>query len=307
MRGYLLRRLIQAPLVLWLVVTISFFLMRFAPGGPFDFERAPPPEVEQALREQYRLDDPLAVQYGRFLVDLLRGDLGPSFKYPGRSVNEIIADRLPPTLLLGGLTLVISIVAGVALGLISAQRHNSLWDYGAMTIALFGLSVPAFVVGPLLLLLLQTHLGWVEPPGESGPSLIYVTLAAGTLALPFAARIARLTRAGMLEIVHQDFVRTARAKGMSELTIVLKHTLRGTLLPVIGFLGPAVAAILTGSLVVETIFQLKGLGFEFVYAAFNRDYTLVMGTVITYASLLVVANILVDCLYGLLDPRVRYD
>lgn len=307
MGRYLLKRLIQAPLVLWLVVTCSFFLMRFAPGGPFDDERRVPPEVEAALEAQYHLDESLPKQYLRFMGDLLQGDLGPAFKYPGRRVNDIILDRLWPTLLLGAYGLALAIGAGVAIGVVGARLHNSLVDHGSMVLALLGISIPMFVIGPLLLLVFQTHLGWVDPPGESGPSFAYLSLAALCLGAPFASRIARLSRAGMLEVVNQDFARTARAKGVPEWRIVGQHCLRGALTPVVSFLGPAVASVLTGSLVVESIFLLKGLGFEFVFAAFNRDYTLVIGTVVIYSVLLIAANLLVDLCYGLLDPRVRYD
>ena len=307
MGRYLLKRLIQAPLVLWLVVTCSFFLMRYAPGGPFDDERKVPPEVEAALLAQYHLDDPLPVQYLHFMGDLVQGDLGPAFKYPGRRVNDIILDRLWPTLLLGAYALALAVASGVAIGVIGARLHNSAIDHSTMVVALLGVSIPMFVVGPLLLLVFQTHLRWVAPPGESGPGFWYLTLAAICLGAPFASRIARLARAGMLEVVNQDFARTARAKGVPEWRIVSVHCLRGALTPVVSFLGPAVAAVLTGSLVVESIFLLKGLGYELVFAAFNRDYTLVIGTVVVYSAMLIVANLLVDLCYGVLDPRVRYD
>ncbi|MDA3963265.1 MAG: ABC transporter permease [Planctomycetota bacterium] len=307
MGRYLLKRLIQAPIVLFLIVTCSFVLVRLAPGGPFDAERKVPPEVEAALNEQYHLDESIPMQYGRFLLDLAQGDLGPAIKYPGRSVNAIIADRLPPTLLLGGYALALAVLIGVTVGVIGARLYNTVFDHASMVFALLGISIPMFVVGPLLLLAFQTQWRLVSPPGEYGPSFAYLSLAALCLAAPFAARIARLCRAGMLEVVNQDFARTARAKGVPEWRIVTVHCLRGALTPVVSFLGPAVASVLTGSLVVESIFLLKGLGWEFVFSAINRDYTLVIGTVIVYSSLLIIANLIVDLCYGLLDPRVRYD
>lgn len=296
----------MAPLVLFVLVTISFFLMRAASGGPFDAERGVDPEIEQALRAQYHLDDPLAVQYLRFLGDLVRGDLGPSFSKPGVQVAEIIADFLPVSLWLGMISLSIALLTGLSAGIVAAMRHNRWQDHSAMMVALVGLSVPSFVTGPLLMLLFAVHWNWLPVTGWDGYlGLRHLILPATCMALPFAARIARLTRTGMLEIIHQDFVRTARSLGLREHQVVLGHALRGALIPVLGFLGPAIASLVTGSLVVEQIFQIPGLGREFVEAAFNRDYTLVMGTVVVYGVVIILANTASDILLGWVDPRVR--
>ena len=303
---YLLRKLALAPLVLFVLVTISFFLMRAASGGPFDAERGVDPEIEQALRAQYHLDDPLPLQYLRFLGDLLQGDLGPSFSKPGVQVSEIIAHFLPVSMWLGMISLAIALVTGLAAGIVAAMRHNHWQDHSSMLVALVGLSVPSFVTGPLLMLLFAVHLNWLPVTGWDGyTGLRHLILPATCMALPFAARIARLTRTGMLEIIHQDFVRTARSLGLREYQVVYGHALRGAMIPVLGFLGPAIASLVTGSLVVEQIFQIPGLGREFVEAAFNRDYTLVMGTVVVYGMVIILANTASDLLLGWMDPRVR--
>jgi oligopeptide transport system permease protein len=307
MRSYLLRRLLQAPLVLWILVTIAFFLMRLAPGRPFVGERELAPAVEQALNAKYGLDDPLPLQYLRFLGNLLSGDLGPSFANPGRSVNDILATYLPPSLLLGSLALGFALLLGLGAGILAAVRRGSWLDVGVMTGSMLGLSIPPFVVGPLLILFLAVGLGLLPTGGYGGWSQPqYLLLPALTLALPFAGRIARLCRAGMLEVLEQDFIRSARAKGLPEHVVVLKHALPGGLLPVLGFLGPAIAALLTGSVVVELIFQVPGIGREFVESALDRDYLVVMGTVIVYGSFLIVSNLLSDLGYALLDPRIRF-
>ncbi|MFW5699099.1 MAG: ABC transporter permease [Planctomycetota bacterium] len=308
MRRYLLKRLLQTPLVLLLLVTVSFFMMRLAPGGPFDAEKPLDPATRAALDARYGLDRPLHEQYGRFLGRLIQGDLGPSFQFKTRTVNEIIAGNLGPSIVLGLLALSFALGIGLAAGVVSALRQNTALDYSTMTMAMVGLSVPAFVIGPLLQLLVAMRLGWL-PVAEYGQGLAtprYLILPALTLALPFSARIARLTRAGMLEVINQDFVRTARAKGLREHTVILRHALRGSLLPVIAFLGPAVASLLTGSLVVEKIFQIPGLGRCFVDSALARDYTVVMGTMIVYGGFIIVFNLVTDVLLVLADPRVRH-
>lgn len=304
---YLLRRLVQAPLVLLIIVTLSFFFVRLAPGGPFSAERRLDPVVESALRARYHLDEALPLQYLRYVRDLLRGDLGPSFKQRSRSVNEIIAQGLPVSALLGCSALFIAILAGMGAGFVSAMRRASVWDRGAMLTALIGLSVPTFVIGPILQMLFSIHAKVLPLAGyEGAASPQYLLLPAITLALPFAARIARLARAGLLDVLNQDFIRTARAKGLSEIAVLFRHALRGGVFPVVSFLGPATAQIMTGSLVVEKIFQIPGLGREFVESALSRDYTLIMGLVVVYGVMLVACNLAVDIAYGLLDPRVRY-
>ena len=302
MRG-LLRRLLYAPLVLLVLVTATFLLMRLAPGGPFGGERELPPEVEQALRARYGLDQPLHVQYVRMLGGLLRGDFGPSMKHRERDVAEIIRQHLPPSLMLGLLSIALALVAGVAAGVVSALRPGTAGDYLAMGAAVLGISLPAFVVGPLLQLVFAMQLGWLPVAGHGSPQQL--VLPALTLALPFAARFARLARAGLLDVLGEDYIRTARAKGLRESTVVLRHALRGALLPVLSFLGPAVSAVTTGSLVVERVFNIPGLGREFVESALNRDYTLVMGTTIVYGVFIVACNALTDVVQVALDPRLR--
>ncbi len=306
MRRYVMRRLLEAPFVIAVVVVLSFVIMRAAPGGPFDKEKPLPPEIKAALRAKYLLDEPLPVQIKAYLVDVgWSGDLGTSMKYVGKEVNEIIATHVKPSYQLGAAALALALIIGVGAGLIAGIKQNSLFDYFSMTAAMLGLALPTFVVGSFLVLLFSMRLDWFNVSGwDDFPRDLI--LPAVTLSLPFAARLARLTRAGMLEIVTQDYVRTARAKGLSEPMIVMRHTLKGTLLPVISFLGPAVAQLLTGSLVVEKIFGVPGLGTEFVQAALNRDYTVAMGLVVLFGVLLVVFNLIVDIAYGFLDPRIRH-
>ena len=308
MAKYVLSRIAQAPLILILLVTLSFFLIRLAPGGPFSSERRLDPEVERALEEKYRLDKPLLSQYFLFINDLLHGDLGPSFKHKDRTVNEIIGETLPKSLFLGALALIIALVAGISFGILSSLHHNSPLDYSFMILAVLGISLPTFIIGPLLQLMFSMKWELLPIAGYDGiysPS--YLVLPALTLALPFASRISRLMRAGMLEVLSQDFMMTAKAKGLSGPILIFRHALRGGILPVVSYLGPAFTSISTGSLVVEKIFQVPGLGREFIEAALNRDYTLVMGTVIVYGVLIIFFNLLADIAYGILDPRVRYE
>ncbi|MBL7114524.1 MAG: ABC transporter permease [Kiritimatiellae bacterium] len=297
------RRLLYAPIVLLLLVTMTFFLVRLAPGGPFSNERDLPEEVESALNARFGLDQPLHIQYMRMVGGLLRGDLGPSMKHRDRTVKDIISDHLPPSLLLGTTAILLALWVGITIGIISALRANTLIDYLGMGATVIGISLPAFVFGPLLQLIFSMKLGWLPVAGYGNASQLI--LPAVTLSLPFAARFARLMRAGMLEILSEDFIRTAHAKGLSEFTIVTRHALRGAILPVISFLGPAIAAITTGSLIVEKIFNIPGLGREFVESALNRDYTLVMGTTLVYGTFIVLCNMLADLSYAALDPRVR--
>ncbi len=303
MGRYLFRRLIFVPIILFILITITFFLVRMAPGGPFSSDRELPQGVEAALTRKYDLDGSLASQYFRYLGRLLHGDLGPSLKQKDFSVNEIISNHLPPSILLGITALLISLFAGISSGLISALKSNSMLDYFTMGLAVIGISLPVFVFGPLLQTLFSRVFHILPVSGYEGVSL-YLILPAITLGLPFAARFARLTRAGMLDVLSEDFITTARSKGLTERTIILRHALKGALLPVISFLGPAIASITTGSLVVEKIFQIPGLGREFIESALNRDYFMIMGTVILYGTLIVICNLAVDLVYGYLDPRV---
>lgn len=305
MGRFVIRRALGLIPTLLLIVTISFFVIRLAPGSPFADERAVAPEVLADLEAKYGFDKPLWTQYLLYLKNLLRGDLGLSTKYPQRTVNEIIALGFPVTLTLGAVALVWALLLGITAGIIGAVRQNTIWDYGAMTAAMIGISVPTFVLGPLLVLIFSLSL-YLFPPGGWG-AWQYVVLPGITLGTVRAAYIARLTRAGMLEVVRADFVRTARAKGLPERLIIWRHMLKGGLLPVITYLGPAIAFMLVGSVVVEKIFNTPGIGPYFVDAAFNRDYFLVMGIVVLESIFLLVMNLLVDIAYGFLDPRIRYD
>lgn len=297
-------RLLQAIPVILAVVTVTFFLVRMAPGGPFDGEKAVIPEVRAALEAQYQLDKPLLEQYTAYLGDLLRGDLGPSFKYPGRSVNELIIAGLPVTAELGLYALLVAVGIGGLAGVIAALRPNSAQDYLPMSAAMLGICMPSFLLGPILLLVFGIYLdwlpvsGWGDIPGDK-------LLPAITLGSTYAAYVARLSRAGMLEVLHQDYIRTARAKGLPEWQVVTRHALRGGMIPVVAFLGPAFAGLLSGSFVVETIFQIPGLGRFYVQAAFNRDYTMILGTTVFLSTLIVVFNLLSDILAAWMNPRLR--
>ena len=318
------RRLLEAIPVMLVIITGTFFMQRFVPGGPFTAEKAVTPEVLRNLEAYYHLNDPLWKQYVDYLWDLcpkafhptalahgldLKAAFGvdfrPSFKYPNRTVNEIIADKLPVSLELGGWSLLVALGLGLPLGILAAIRRNTWIDYLCSSLGLMGICIPTFVLGPLLVLLFAIHLGWFNASGWYGP--IDRILPCLTLGNVYAAYIARLARAGLLEVLDQDFIRTARAKGASETRIVFRHALRGGLLPVVSFLGPATAGILTGSFVIETIFQIPGLGREFVNSAFNRDYTLVLGTVILYAALVVALNLAVDVAQVLMNPRHKFE
>lgn len=305
MLRFVLRRLLEMIPVLWVIVTATFFMIRFVPGGPFTAEKAVTPEVLRNLEAHYGLDQPLHRQYLDYLGNLLQGDLGPSFKYANRTVNEIIADKLPTSLELGLWSLLVALTVGLTLGVLAAVRRNTWLDYLCSSVAMTGISVPTFVLGPLLVLFFAIHLGWFNASGWYGPA--DRVLPAATLGCVYAAYVARLTRGGMLEVLGQDFIRTARAKGASEARVVFRHALRGGLLPVVSFLGPAIAGILTGSFVIETIFQIPGLGREFVNSAFNRDYTLVLGTVILYATLIIVLNLVVDVVQVWLNPKLKFE
>lgn len=305
MLAFVLRRLLGLVPTLLTIVALSFVVIRIAPGSPFTTERGIPPEVLVDLNAKYGFDRPLGEQLYRYLVGLAHGDLGLSTKYPQRTVNEIIADGFPSTLLLGSIALAWALVVGVVAGIIGAIRQNTVWDYGLMTAAMLGISVPSFVLGPLLVLVFSLTF-YVLPPGGWG-SLRHLVLPGVTLGSYYAAYIARLTRGGMLEVVRADYIRMARAKGLSEPVIVVRHMLRGGLLPLVTFLGPAVANLMVLSVVVEKIFATPGIGPYFVDAAFNRDYFLVMGIVLLYSVFLLLMNLAVDVMYGFMDPRVRYD
>ncbi len=304
MRGYILRRLLELVPTMMVIVVASFALVRLAPGSPFASEKQISPQVRAALEAKYGFDKPLAEQFVRYLGRIMQGDLGPSTKYPQRSVNEIIADGFPVTLTLGAVALVWALLIGITAGIIGAVRQNTVWDHAAMAAALIGISIPSFVLGPVLVLVVS--LRWHLLPPAGWGDWRHVILPGLTLGTIYAASIARLTRGGMLEVVRSDFIRTARAKGLPERLVIWRHMLKGGLLPVVSYLGPAIASILTGSIVVEKIFNIPGIGPYFVDAAFNRDYFLVMGIVLIDAALLLVMNLVVDVVYTLLDPRIEY-
>ena len=304
MLRFITRRLFETIPVLFAIITATFFMIRFVPGGPFTAERGVSPEILRNLEAHYGLNQPLHIQYFEYLENLMKGDLGPSFKYPNRTVNEIIADKLPTSLELGFWSLLVALIVGLPLGVLAAVKKNTWIDYFCSSTAMIGICVPTFVMGPLLILLFAIHLRWVNASGWYEP--IDRILPSIVLGFFYSAYITRLTRGGMLDMLNQDFIRTARAKGASETRVVFKHGLRGGLLPVVSFLGPAVAGILTGSFVIETIFQIPGLGREFVNSAFNRDYTLVLGTVILYATLGVALNLVVDVVQVWLNPRLTF-
>ncbi|MHC5019720.1 MAG: ABC transporter permease [Planctomycetota bacterium] len=305
MLHFLLRRLGWTILTLFLLLTLTFFMIRLAPGDPFSGEKDIPPEVKAELQKAYGLDGPLYKQYGRYMWNVVvHQDLGPSSKQKGRTVNEIIGSLIWNSMQLGVCAMILALLFGVTAGVIAALKQNSVFDYFSMGVSTVGLAVPTFVVGPIFVLIFALWLGWFRTSGFDSFPRDYI-LPSVTLALPFAARISRLARAGLLEVINQDYIRTARSKGLIERVVVMRHALKGGLLPVVTYLGPALANILAGSLVVEQIFQVPGLGTEFIKSASNRDYMLVMGTVIVYGSMLVTMNLVVDLTYGFLDPRIR--
>ena len=303
MTTFVLRRVLLFIPTLWAVATLTFFMMRLAPGGPFLAERDIPEAARAQLERKYGLDRPLLSQYGTFLANGVRFDFGPSYKYPARQVREIVFEAFPVSLELGAWELLLSILIGVPIGVAAATRQTTGVDNAAMGAALAGVSVPNFVLGPALVLGLSLSLFVFPPALWRGPESRVLPVL--TLSTAYIAYIARLTRAGMLEVLRQDFVRTALAKGLPERTVVLKHALKLGILPVVSYLGPAAARVVMGSIVVETIFAIPGLGQHLVRGAFNRDYTLVMGVVLFYATFLMVLNLLVDIAYSWLDPRVE--
>ncbi|WP_343560901.1 oligopeptide ABC transporter permease OppB [Kiloniella sp. b19] len=304
MPTYILKRLAGAIPTLFVIVTLAFFLIRSAPGGPFDKERSVPPEVEANLNAVYHLDKPLWEQYLLYLGKVLQGDFGPSFQYRDFSVTELITNGFPVSLTLGVSAIVLALVLGTLFGAIAALRQNTVTDYSVMAGAMTGITIPNFVMAPLLTLVFGVYLNWL-PAGGWGDGYRQAILPIIALALPQIAIVARLTRGSMIEVLRSNFVRTARAKGLPEQLMIARHALKAALLPVVSYLGPASAAVLTGSVVVEQIFGIPGIGRYFVQGALNRDYTLVMGVVIFYGSLIILFNLLVDILYGLLDPKVR--
>lgn len=300
---FILRRLLELIPVLLIAITLVFFMVRLAPGGPFTQEKSFSEEALARLNEHYGLDKPIMVQYGNYMRNLLKGDLGPSFQYPSRSVNEIISETFPISLELGSWAMLFALTVGLVAGIMASLRPNTLQDHIPMGVAMTGICMPSFVLGPILILIFGLWLRWFNASGwETASDRI---LPAITLGSAYAAYISRLTRGSMLETLPSDFIRTARAKGLTEKAVILKHTLKNAILPVVSFLGPATAGIITGSFVVETIFNIPGMGRMFVTSAFNRDYTLILGLVVFLGVLVVVFNVVVDILLGLLNPRMR--
>ena len=305
MLRFIARRLLQMVPVLLVIAMVTFSMIRLAPGGPFSGEKNIPPEIQKNLDAYYGFNLPVHRQFLRWLNNAVRGDLGPSSRYSNRTVNELIAESFPISAELAFWSLLIALTLGLTAGLIASLRPNTATDYMASSFAMVGISIPNFVLGPLLVLVFALKFHWLRVSGWEEPA--DRVLPALTLGAAYAAYIARLTRGGMLEILSQDFIRTARAKGASNLRVIFQHALRGGLLPVVSYLGPTAAGLLTGSFVIETIFQIPGLGRYFVNAAFNRDYTMVLGAVLFYATLIVVFNLIVDLVLAWMNPKLKLE
>ena len=305
MFSYLAKRMLQTMVTLLFLVVATFFLLRLAPGGPFDGDKVWPPAIQANIEEKYGLNLPLITQFEHWFSDLLHGDLRESFHYEGMPVTEIIRDSIPPSLELGTLALVLSIFFGVLLGVLSAWKNGSIWDFSSMFIAVSGITLPTYLVATLLVLLFSNYLGWLPPAlWEDKNSIVLPVL---TLALRPLAMIARMTRTTLLEVLHADYIRTAYSKGLSPASVLFKHALKNAMIPIITMLGPIAASLITGSYVVETMFQIPGMWQHFITSVINRDYPLVMGMTLTYGLILTLSNLLIDLTYSLLDPRIRVD
>lgn len=302
MARYVLRRIGSALVILWVIISITFVLMHAIPGGPFTSEKKLPPQVKASIEAKYHLDDPLWKQYADYIDGVVTGDLGPSYKYEGRSVNDIIGESFPVSAQLGLLALCVAVVGGIAAGAISAMRPNGIIDYAITFISTLGISVPTFIIGAVLVYVVGFELEWLPVAMWRGPS--YMILPVLTLAAQPMAFIARLTRSGLLDVYQQEYIRTARAKGLGAWNILIRHALGNAILPVITYIGPLAASLLTGSFIVETIFAIPGLGQYFVTSIYNRDYTVILGVTVFYSTLIVVLNIIVDMIYPIIDPRV---
>lgn len=303
MLTYLIKRLFNSIIVLWIVMTVTFLLMHAIPGGPFTQEKSLPPAVKANIEARYKLNDPLLTQYGDYISNIVVGDLGPSFKYVGRSVNDIIAESFPVSLELGLESVIIALLIGVPAGVLAAYRRNTWQDKGVNFLTTFGIAVPGFVMAALLVDIFAMRLGWF--PAAMWDGWQNRILPAVALAVMPMAFITRLTRSSMLEVLGQDYIKTAKAKGLSTVYILFRHALPNALVPVVTYLGPMVASILTGSFVIETIFAIPGLGSYFVTSIYNRDYTVILGVTIFYSALIIFMNIIVDIIYPLLDPRIK--
>lgn len=305
---YILKRFIGMIPTMFVIITIGFFLIRLAPGGPFSSEKKLPEQVLRNIEAKYNMDKPLGIQYLMYMGNVLKGDLGPSYKYADNDVNYYIANSLPNSMLLGSLSLLVALIFGILVGIISAVNQNTWIDYTGMSIAVIGISVPTFVIGPVLMFFLALKFqllptsGWIN----SSDGLKTLIMPVITLSFPYFATIARLSRASVLEVLRSSYVRTAYAKGLSRFVVIYKHVLKGALLPIVSYLGPAFAGIITGSIVIESIFRVPGLGKFFVQSALNRDYTLIMGVLIVYSLILIIMNFIVDVIYAFLDPRISF-
>jgi oligopeptide transport system permease protein len=302
-----MRRLMGAIPTLFIIITISFFIMRLTPGGPFDKERPVLPQIEKNLLAHYKMDQPLFWQYVDYVGGILKGDFGPSFKVLDFTVADLLAAGLPASIQLGTYALVLAIAIGIPLGCIAALRQNSWIDYSVMGVAMTGIAVPNFVVAPILTLILGVYLKLLPVAGWGGGAFRNLLLPTIALALPQVAFIARLMRGSMVEVLRSNYIRTARAKGLTERIVLTRHAIKAAILPVVSYLGPAAAGLMTGSVVIEQIFGIPGIGRYFIQSALNRDYTVVMGVVIAYGAAIILFNLVVDLIYGLLDPKVRYD
>ena len=300
---YVIKRLFEAAITLFAIATITFMLLRMIPGGPFDSEKSLPPEVMANIEKKYRLNEPLYVQYFDYLGNLFQGDLGESYKFVGKPITEILAQTIPPSFELGIYSLLLAFLIGIPAGLFAASRHNTMYDHTTMLSAISGVSLPPFLVGPILILVFCFWLDLLPVAFWNGPA--YYILPVITLGVRPAAIIARLTRASVLDVIRSDYIRTARAKGLSETKVMYKHVLKNSLIPVLTFSGPLVAGILSGSFVVEIIFAISGMGPHLVQSVSNRDYPLILGTTLIFAALLVVCNLIVDLLYSYFDPRIK--
>ena len=304
---YTLRRFLGAIPTMLIIVTLSFLLLHAAPGGPFDVQKQIPPEIKKNIERAYHLDEPLYEQYFRYLGSILRGDFGPSYQYRDTTVNEIIREGFPIDIIIGGCALVASLLIGLPAGIFAALRRNTAWDHVSMGFSMIGISIPSFVVAPILILVFAVNLHWLPAGGWKAGRLSNVVLPAVALAAPYVAYVARLMRGSMVEVLNSPFILMARAKGVPERLVILRHAMKPAMMPLVSFLGPAVVGVITGSIVIETIFGLPGIGRAFVDGALNRDYTLVLGVTVLYGVLIVVFNLLADLSYSLLDPRVRYE
>ncbi|MCJ2377287.1 oligopeptide ABC transporter permease OppB [Vibrio sp. ZSDZ34] len=303
---FIMKRIFEAIPTLLVLITVSFFLMRFAPGNPFSSERPLPPEVMANINAKYGLDKPVFEQYTTYLTNILQGDFGPSFKYKDFTVNELVSNALPVSAKVGFLAFIFTVIMGVTVGTIAALRQNSWLDYGIMATAMLGVVMPSFVLAPVLIYIFSINLGWLPAGGWNDGSFQYMALPIIGMSLLYVATFARITRGSMIETLNSNFIRTARAKGLSYRYIIIKHALKPALLPVVSYMGPAFVGIITGSVVIETIFGLPGIGKLFVNAAFNRDYSLVMGITILIGFLFILFNAVVDILLAMIDPKIRY-